>query len=103
MERFGAWVLVFPEGTRMAAGETRKYGSSGTLLAAQQNCKIVPVAHNAGFFWPRRGLLKKRGVIRVIIGPPIEAAGRDTREVNEEVQAWIERNVEAVRPQAAAK
>ena len=98
MERFGAWVLVFPEGTRMAAGETRKYGSSGTLLAAQQNCKIVPVAHNAGFFWPRRGLLKKRGVIRVIIGPPIEAAGRDTREVNEEVQAWIERNVEAVRP-----
>ena len=103
MERFGAWVLVFPEGTRMAAGETRKYGSSGTLLAAQQNCKIVPVAHNAGFFWPRRGLLKKRGVIRVIIGPPIEAAGRDTREVNEEVQAWIERNVDAVRPQAAAK
>jgi len=103
MERFGAWVLVFPEGTRMAAGETRKYGSSGTLLAAQQNCKIVPVAHNAGFFWPRRGLLKKRGVIRVIIGPPIEAAGRDTREVNEEVQAWIERNVEAVRPPAAAK
>ena len=103
MERFGAWVLVFPEGTRMAAGETRKYGSSGTLLAAQQGCRIVPVAHNAGFFWPRRGLLKKRGVIRVIIGPPIEAAGRDTREVNEEVQAWIERNVEAVRPPAAAK
>jgi len=103
MERFGAWVLVFPEGTRMAAGETRKYGSSGTLLAAQQGCRIVPVAHNAGFFWPRRGLLKKRGVIRVIIGPPVEAAGRDTREVNEEVQAWIERNVDAVRPQAAAK
>ena len=103
MERFGAWVLVFPEGTRMAAGETRKYGSSGTLLAAQQDCRIVPVAHNAGFFWPRRGLLKKRGVIRVIIGPPVEAAGRDTREVNEEVQAWIERNVEAVRPPAAAK
>ena len=101
MERFGAWVLVFPEGTRMAPGETRKYGSSGTLLAAQQNCKIVPVAHNAGFFWPRRGLLKKRGVIRVIIGPPVEAAGRDPREVNEEVQAWIEGNVEAVRPQAA--
>jgi len=87
----------------MAAGETRKYGSSGTLLAAQQDCRIVPVAHNAGFFWPRRGLLKKRGVIRVIIGPPVEAAGRDTREVNEEVQAWIERNVEAVRPPAAAK
>jgi 1-acyl-sn-glycerol-3-phosphate acyltransferase len=90
MERLGAWVLVFPEGTRMAPGETRKYGSSGTLLAAQEKRYIVPVAHNSGYFWPRRGLLKKRGTIRVIIGPPIQAAGRDVREVNEEVQRWIE-------------
>jgi 1-acyl-sn-glycerol-3-phosphate acyltransferase len=90
MERFGAWVMVFPEGTRMAQGETRRYGSSGTLLAAQEGRKIVPVAHNAGYFWPRRGLLKKRGTIRVVIGPPIDPVGRDAREVNEEVQAWIE-------------
>jgi 1-acyl-sn-glycerol-3-phosphate acyltransferase len=89
MERLGASVMVFPEGTRMSAGETRKYGVSGTLLAAQEKKMIVPVAHNAGYFWPRRGLLKKRGTIRVVIGPPIEAAGRDVREVNEEVQRWI--------------
>jgi 1-acyl-sn-glycerol-3-phosphate acyltransferase len=95
LERFGAWILVFPEGTRMAQGETRRYGSSGTLLAAQEHRKIVPVAHNAGYFWPRRGLLKKRGVIRVIIGPPVEPAGRDPREVNEEVQAWVEANSKA--------
>lgn len=93
MAELGAWILVFPEGTRMAPGETRRYGSSGALLAAQQNCKIVPVAHNAGFFWPRRGLLKKRGTIRVIIGPPIEAAGRDVREVNDEAQKWVEAHV----------
>ncbi len=86
----GAWIMVFPEGTRMAPGETRKYGVSGTLLAAQEKRKIVPVAHNAGYFWPRRGLLKRPGTIRVIIGPPIEAAGRDVRAVNAEVQAWIE-------------
>ena len=94
MEELGASVLVFPEGTRMASGETRRYGSSGTLLAAQQRCKIVPVAHNAGYFWPRRGWLKRRGVIRVIIGPPVEAAGRDPREVNEEIQVWVENHVE---------
>jgi 1-acyl-sn-glycerol-3-phosphate acyltransferase len=64
------------------------------LLAAQERCKIVPVAHNAGYFWPRRGVLKKRGVIRVVFGPPVEAAGRDVREVNEEVQAWIESHVD---------
>jgi 1-acyl-sn-glycerol-3-phosphate acyltransferase len=93
MEKLGAWILVFPEGTRMAHGETRRYGSSGALLAAQQKCKIVPVAHNSGYFWPRRGLLKKRGTIRVVIGPPIEAAGRDVREVNEEAQRWIEAHI----------
>jgi 1-acyl-sn-glycerol-3-phosphate acyltransferase len=97
MERFGAWVAVFPEGTRMAPGETRRYGSSGTLLAAQEGRKIVPVAHNAGYFWPRRGLLKRRGTIRVVIGPPIDPVGRDAREVNEEVQAWIESHVEVPR------
>src|SRR6185295_9196380 len=93
LDRLGAWILVFPEGTRMAAGETRRYGSSGTLLAAQEHRKIVPVAHNAGYFWPRRGVLKKRGTIRVIIGPPIDPVGRDVREVNNEVQAWIESHV----------
>jgi 1-acyl-sn-glycerol-3-phosphate acyltransferase len=95
LERLGAWILVFPEGTRMAAGETRRYGSSGTLLAAQEHRKIVPVAHNAGYFWPRRGVRKRRGVIRVIIGPAIEAAGRDVRAVNEEIQTWIETHVVA--------
>src|ERR1700741_2016547 len=57
----GIWILVFPEGTRMAPGETRKYGMSGALLASPTGAKLVPVAHNAGEFWPRRGLLKKPG------------------------------------------
>ncbi len=86
----GIWVLIFPEGTRVAPGETRKYGLSGALLASHAGCKLVPVAHNAGEFWPRRGLLKKPGVVRVVIGPPVEAAGREPRELNAEVQAWIE-------------
>jgi 1-acyl-sn-glycerol-3-phosphate acyltransferase len=86
----GLWILVFPEGTRVAAGETRKYGISGALLASRAGCKIVPVAHNAGHFWPRRGWVKRPGLISVAIGPPIDAAGRDPRELNDEVRAWIE-------------
>jgi 1-acyl-sn-glycerol-3-phosphate acyltransferase len=86
----GIWVLIFPEGTRMAPGETRKYGMSGALLASQAGVKLVPVAHDAGDYWPRRGLVKKPGVVRVVIGPPVEAAGRDPRQLNAEVQSWIE-------------
>jgi len=48
------------------------------------------VAHNAGDYWPRRGLLKKPGTVRVVVGPPIESRGRDPRELNEQAQAWVE-------------
>ncbi|HEV7714453.1 MAG TPA: hypothetical protein VGO53_02590, partial [Steroidobacteraceae bacterium] len=69
----------------------RKYGVSGALLARETGHFIVPVAHDAGRYWPRRGLFKKRGRIRVIIGPPIAAApGLDPRAINDQAQAWIE-------------
>jgi 1-acyl-sn-glycerol-3-phosphate acyltransferase len=86
----GDWITVFPEGTRTPPGERRKFGVSGALLASETGRLIVPVAHNAGYFWPRRGLLKRPGTVRVIIGPPILAAGRDARDINDEAQRWIE-------------
>ena len=93
----GDWVMVFPEGTRMAAGETRRYGVSGALLAAATDTLIVPVAHDAGYYWPRRGLMKKPGTIRVVVGPAVAPAGREVRAVNEEVQNWIETTVRGLR------
>ena len=86
----GMWVVVFPEGTRMRPGETRRYGLSGAALAAEAGAMIVPVAHNSAYFWPRRGWLKRPGTIRVVIGPPIATHGRDPREVNEEAQRFVE-------------
>ncbi|HEY1726067.1 MAG TPA: lysophospholipid acyltransferase family protein [Steroidobacteraceae bacterium] len=86
----GEWIVVFPEGTRMPPGETRRYGVSAALLAAETGKLIVPVAHDSGYYWPRRGLWKRSGTIRVVIGPPIEAAGRNPRDINAEAQSWIE-------------
>jgi 1-acyl-sn-glycerol-3-phosphate acyltransferase len=97
----GDWVVMFPEGTRMPAGQTRRYGVSGALLASQTGKLVIPVAHNAGYFWPRRGLLKKRGTVRVVIGPPIKAAGRDPRDINAEAQDWIEGQITRMVPDAA--
>jgi len=86
----GFWVIVFPEGTRVPAGQTRRYGLSGALLAGAAGLPVVPVAHNAGDYWPRRGWLKRPGTIQVVIGPPIPTAGREPRDVTEEVKNWIE-------------
>jgi 1-acyl-sn-glycerol-3-phosphate acyltransferase len=86
----GQWIVVFPEGTRMPPGQTRRYGVGGAAVAAETGARVLPVAHDAGYFWPRRGLMKKRGTIRVVIGPPIETRGRDAREINEEAQRFID-------------
>ncbi len=86
----GLWVVIFPEGTRVAVGENRKYGVSGALLATATERLVVPVAHNAGSFWPRRGIVKKPGLIRVIIGEPITAEGKNARDLNEEIRVAID-------------
>lgn len=86
----GTWVTIFPEGTRMPPGETRRYGVSGAALAHDVGCPIVPIAHNAGEFWPRRSIIKRPGRIRMVIGPPIEPGERTPKQTNRVVQQWIE-------------
>lgn len=86
----GLWIIIFPEGTRVVAGETRRFGVSGALLAIASGRSVVPLSHNAGTFWARRGFVKKPGTIRVVIGEAIEPAGKNPRELNEEVKQAIE-------------
>jgi 1-acyl-sn-glycerol-3-phosphate acyltransferase len=92
----GIWITIFPEGTRVAAGQTKKYGVSGAALARDARCPILPVAHNAGDLWPRRGLRKKPGLIRFCIGPPIEPGERSPKETNLIVQDWIETKMKEI-------
>lgn len=92
----GLWVVIFPEGTRVPVGESRRYGLSGVLLAQAAGRPIVPVAHNAGYFWPRRGLKKRAGTIDIVVGAPMPTAGREPRELIAEVQAWIEAELAAL-------
>jgi 1-acyl-sn-glycerol-3-phosphate acyltransferase len=86
----GMWVHIFPEGTRMPPGETRRYGMSGAILAKENGRYIVPIAHNAGDLWPKHSLLKKPGHIRMVIGPPISTDDKTPAEINAAAQAWIE-------------
>ena len=92
----GTWVTVFPEGTRVQPGETRKYGISGAALAQQAGVAIVPVAHNAGDFWRRRELTKRPGTVRLCIGPPIDASTQPPKETNQIVQRWIENKMSEI-------
>ncbi len=94
----GWWVLIFPEGTRVPIDQPGRYSPSGAALAAQAKCPLVPVAHNAGLFWPRQALRKMPGVIDLVIGPPILPDGRPTTELMREAEAWIERTCRELPP-----
>jgi 1-acyl-sn-glycerol-3-phosphate acyltransferase len=89
----GMGVIVYPEGTRVAAGQTRKYGVSGALLAKEAGVPVVPIAHNSAYLWPRRSPLKHKGTIYVVIGKPIDPRDLDARQVNERAQQWIEATI----------
>ena len=88
--RAGRWVVIFPEGTRIAPGRRGTYHKGGALLAEKSACPVVPVAHNAGEYWPRNSFIKKPGTIRVVIGPVITTAGRKATEINALAEQWIE-------------
>lgn len=92
--RGGRFVVVFPEGTRMAPGEKGRYNPGGAMLAVKAGVGVLPVAHNAGEFWPRHGFLKKPGVVQVAIGPMIRTDGRRAKQVNLEAEKWIEAEME---------
>ena len=92
----GFWVIVFPEGTRVRPGERRPYQLGGAWLAAASGAPIVPVAHNAGLFWPRNAFLKRPGTVTVRIGPAIESADRDPKALNELAEKWIEEQQKAL-------
>lgn len=83
-------VVIYPEGTRVDSGQKGKYARSGAALAIAAGVPVLPLAHNAGLFWPGRRFLKFPGTIKVVIGKPIATEGLSSKELTEQVEEWIE-------------
>jgi 1-acyl-sn-glycerol-3-phosphate acyltransferase len=89
----GFWIVVYPEGTRIRAGTRAKYKTGGARLARELGVPIVPVAHNAGWLWPKGIFGKRPGTVTISFGPPIAPAGKDAQRLTAEVETWIEDEV----------
>jgi 1-acyl-sn-glycerol-3-phosphate acyltransferase len=85
----GFSILIFPEGTRVDPGVEKKYSTGGAELAIAANVPVLPVAHNAGKFWPAHQFRKTPGYIDMVIGKPIDTSGRDARELTEQFRQWV--------------
>lgn len=90
------WVIVFPEGTRTEAGKVRPFSAGGAMLAQKTGYPVIPLAHNAGDFWPRYSFFKYPGTITVRIGPAIQTAGRKASDINKEAEDWIRQALEDI-------
>lgn len=90
----GFCVVIFPEGTRVPYGQRGKYKVGGALLAVSSGVPVVPVAHNAGRLWGRNAFSKHPGLVTMSIGQPISTQGRKADEINAEVEAWIENEIQ---------
>ena len=89
----GRAIVVFPEGTRVPVGTVGKYKLGGARLAEATGYPVLPVAHNAGYCWPRRKFIKRPGTVRVVIGPCIDSHGRSADEILTLAKDWIEETV----------
>ena len=85
----GRSILIFPEGTRVAPGQSMPYQPGGAALYTQQKVPVVPVALNSGLYWGRRAFIKKPGTIVVEFLPPIPP-GLDRKTLMRELETRIE-------------
>jgi 1-acyl-sn-glycerol-3-phosphate acyltransferase len=95
-ERFaqGFWIVVYPEGTRIRAGTRAKYKTGGARLARELGVPMIPVAHNAGWLWPKGIFGKRAGTVTISFGPPVRPDGKDPQQLTAEIEGWIEAEVE---------
>ncbi|MCV2369777.1 lysophospholipid acyltransferase family protein [Roseateles oligotrophus] len=96
----GNWVIMFPEGTRIARGQKGDYKSGGSRLAIETGVPIVPIAATSARCWPRKSFMLRPGVVDISFGKPIASVGREPVELMREVEGWIEAEMRRLDPEA---
>lgn len=85
----GRWVIIFPEGTRLAPDVYARYSRSGFALSLNSEYPIVPVAHNAGRLWPKNSFIKYPGQIKMVFGAPIYPNEHSLASLQQTTENWI--------------
>jgi len=84
----GRNVVIFPEGTRVPHGASPPLKAGFAGLYKALGLPVVPVAMNSGRLWPRRSLIKRKGVVTFRIGEAIPP-GLPRDEIEARVHAAI--------------
>nr|WP_323778571.1 lysophospholipid acyltransferase family protein [Amylibacter sp.] len=86
-------LIIFPQGTRVAAGAYLPYKVGAAVLHQQTGQAVVPAATNVGVFWPRHGIYRKPGLAVVEFLPvidPVNVNDLDTGAFTKQLEEVIE-------------
>ena len=82
-------IMIYPEGTRRAPGDTPNYKFGIAHLYTELKLPVVPIAHVAGLYWPRRQFMRYPGTIKCRVLPAIQP-GLSPEEFLKELQRVTE-------------
>ncbi len=82
-------IMIYPEGTRRSPGDVPSYKFGIAYLYNELKLPVVPIAHVAGLYWPRRKFLRYPGVIKCRVLPAIQP-GLSTDEFLKELERVTE-------------
>lgn len=92
-------LVIYSQGTRVKPGEKRPYKIGTYALYEQMNQPCVPVATNAGMFWPKGTIMRKPGLAVVEFLEPI-AAGLEQAEFMQRLETRVEGRSDALMREA---
>ncbi len=92
----GKHLVIFPEGTRVAAGQVGPLQPGIAALARKSGLPVIPVTTDSGWCWGKGMFGKRPGTIHVVIHPAIEA-GLDRDALMARLQTIFESGLEELR------
>ncbi len=84
----GRPIMIFPEGTRVLPGEQPPLQPGFAGLYKALALPVLPIALDSGRLWPRRGFIKRPGIVTMRVGEAIPP-GLPRKEMEARVHAAI--------------
>ncbi len=85
-------LVIFPQGTRVWPDDTpaeKPYRAGIAQIQHATGMPIIPLALNSGCFWPRKGWIKKPGIVVFEFLPPVPD-GLNGKQVMDDLESRIE-------------
>jgi len=98
----GRPIVIFPQGTRVAVGDKKRYRIGVARVQEATGLPIIPLALNTGYFWPRNSFIKRPGKVIFELLPPI-MPGKTSGEILAHLESEIEGHSDALIEEAKTK